>query len=64
MILVWGKLVWKEHFRNMLIDWVLYENMSCVNGMLQQTDVVLIVFRVLNMWLWIGQKDVRNWKKL
>ncbi len=29
----------------------------------QQTDVVLIVFRVLKMWLEIGQKDVGNKKK-
>ncbi len=47
-----------KHFRNMVIDCILCENnMNCVNGMVTTT-----VFRVLKMWLQMGQKEVSNWK--
>ncbi len=63
-----GKLVWKEHV-SILETWLL--TAYCVKTTQivlmvwsQQMDAVLIVFRVLKMWLQIGQKDVSKRNKL
>ncbi len=68
MILLWGKLVWKEHLSILetckLTEYCVKTTWIVLKVWSQQTDVVLIVFRVLKMWLQIGQRDVSNWKKL
>ncbi len=68
MILVRGKLVWKEYLSILETCWLTEYCVKTTHIVLmvwlQQTDVVLIVFRVLNMWIQIGQKEVSNWKKL
>ncbi len=67
LILVLSKLEWKEKV-SILETWTL--TAYCVKTTQiafmvwsQQMEVVLIVFRILKMWLEIGQKDVSNWKK-
>ncbi len=68
MIWVLGKLVWKEHLSILETCWLTEYCVKTTWIVLmvwsQQTDVVLIVFRVLKMWIEFGQKDFSNWKKL
>ncbi len=65
MILVWGKLVWKEYLSILETRWLTEYCVKTTWVVLmvwfQPTDVVFIVFRVLNMWLQIGRKNVSNW---
>ncbi len=65
MILVWGKLVWKEHLSILETRWLTEYCVKTTWVVLmvwfQHTDVVFIVFRVLNMWLQIGWNNVSNW---